>query len=421
MDTRLPSFALVALSSAASFILALYASLKVVDITGSAYKLSLILLVYNSIYTLASLSWHYLAHYVKNVRVGIIVVLLVQLTGALLVYASSVEALLALGLVVFGVGSAILSPLLATILYGLLVSDTEVSLKFNKNVVLGSVLGYALAVVSSIHPQFSPGSVVIALLVLSLPLSLLAPPITVMEPSSVAIGHQAPPVWWPLKVAFAIRSVIIEELLWLARMVQHPVSRLRLLMQRRLPLTCIGVVVLFTGVGLFFTPFPALLRHLSMSDTQVYLAYAVLTIASFLTFEATEQAKLGSVERLYLVLMLAILARIPMFAFPVFLLLANERGDCVVLVIALMVGLGISWSFIVTAITSIMLHYSPHGLKSAGISRYNALSSAGVILGSLASTLVSREFGLVHVYALSSVLLILSLCLFYRAQRMLVT
>ena len=409
------------MSSAVSFILVLYSSLKVVDITGSAYKLSLILLVYNSTYTLTSLTWHHIAHYMKSAKLGVLGVLLVQLVGALLVHVGKTEKALALGLTVFGAGSAVLSPLLATVFSELLVSDTEVSIKFNKNLILGSLFGYSLAIVSSIYPHFSPGDVVIAMLALSLPLSLLIPAVTVMEPSRVAVGHQAPPVRWPLKVFFAKGSVLLEEFLWLTRLIWHSISKLKLLLRRRMPLTYIGTAILFTGIGLFFTPLPALMRYLSMSDVQVYLAYAAFTIASFLTFELAEQAKLNGIERLYRILMAAILTRIPMFAFPAFLLVTKSQVGYVVPVIVLMIGLGISWSFIATTITGIMLHYSPHGFKGAGISTYNAFSGAGIILGSLASTLISRTYSLVYVYALSSLLLIASLLLFYKAQKVLVT
>jgi MFS family permease len=415
-------YGVVISSSVAISIANLAGSLRVLDITGSAAMLSVVVSLYNIAYTFMSWSWTRI-FFGRLSRRGIILVSMSGISAGLMAMAFGPTFwIVALGSVLVGLFAAVISPLLTTLLTDYLGHDAAAVTRYNVFSSVGLSLGYLIG--AFLRPYVGTDLILwltaVAILLL-MPLAYLIPhKYVVIEPRRVTYVslipqftgrlRPLPSILFSPEIIYNFRD-LFRDLQWM----------IRKKLARRLPLTLIATGILFTGISVFFTPIPALLRHLGLNDTEVYLLYMYSTIVSTVSYAAVHRQVKKAVQA-WRPLIISTAARTIIFASFIPVIFAElPESEIIIAVGGIFTAIGITWAYISTTLPTIVLSMSETEKRDERLGHLNAAIGAGTILGSAISGLMYQLLQYEGVLATSSVLVFIASALYIKAQKTLIT
>ncbi len=412
-------YTVVAGASAVSAIASVGGSLRILDLSGSPAVMSVGVLVYNIMFTLTSLLWEYLLGERLGSRGLLLYSLLLLMSGVALMAFSPLVVLVVVGTGLVGASLAILSPVAITVLTEYLRRDSVAAVNYNICSSIGSVAGYVAAVFMSHAVSRNVLGLTIPFIIVLAVLSVMAPSMRIVVEhrrlSFLSIiphstGHLRP---FPTAL-FSPR--IIHDVERLMRAFRKMVYRS---IHRRMPLTLLGSLVLFASIALFFTPMPAFLREIGFSDPHVYSLYALLAVVATVSYRFVEKAMPGA-EKAWRILIVSCAARILLFPTPAVLLHLSPElaGPVTIIVFSL---LGVTWAGISASLLTVMLGMSERERRGERIGHLNMMTGLGVILGSLASTVIVERAGYTGTCTVATLLIALATIVFYKAWRAIAT
>jgi len=412
---------IVAGASAVISIANLAGSIRVLDLTGSALMLSLSVLLYNVAFT--TMSWVWPAIFLGRVsRRGMLSFALGGMaSGLTLMGVPSSPALVIMGSGIVGASSALISPVMITMMTDYYGKDSLAVTKYNTYSSAGFVLGYVAAAL--IRARVGTPELLIASAVTSatlITLTILIPQkYVIVEPRRVTYVSLIPQLTGRLRplpsalfsprIAYNMRRLALDFM----RMIKRNV-------QRRLPLTLAGTAVLFTAISMFFTPMPAFMRGVGLNDIEVYLTYLVSSVVSTISYRVVHPI-ISDYRKAWKLLVIATAARAPLFLLPTYVLLLGERTIALPVILAGFVIVGLTWTAISSSLTAVVLAMSEKERKDERLGHLNAMIGLGTIIGSLASGLIVKSLGYVALSATASALVTIATALYYRARKALVT
>ncbi len=415
-------YGVIVTSSLAISIANLAGSLRVLDITGSAIYLSIAVTSYNIAYTLMSWGWTWL-FFGRFSRKDIILVSLSGLVIGLIMMAlgSNVVVVIA-GTTLVGLFSAVLSPLLTTLLTDYIGRDTPAVTRYNIFSSIGLMLGYLLAGI--LRPVVGTDSIlaltslIVAVLI---PLTLLIPQkYIVIEPRRLTYISLIPQFTGRLRPLPS--TIFSPEIVYNMRRLLRDFHRMiRERLVRKLPVLLLSTGILFTGISVFFTPMPAFLRYLGFSDEELYMTYLYSTIVSSLSYIAVHKYLHKSIYA-WKPLILSTAVRVAIFLSPLPLLYVHtEKLLNLVAVETIFTLIGITWAYISTSLPVLTLSLSETEKRDVRLGHLNASIGLGTIMGSIIAGVVYEGFGYVGILVSASTLVGLSVALYYKAWKALVT
>lgn len=401
--------------SSISVVASLYASLKVLAETGSPFLQSLASFLFTLAYAAVSSAWRAGALSSLGARTPMLLSSALILLSSLILLLARVYWAILLALLFLASAQACLGPLLVSLFSERYRSGSETSLNYNMSVSLGSAAGYMLAGALA-------GSVDIGFVLVggSFPLLYLALRLASSGRLEEVPRETMPKVITKLRLPRPFMGPLSSLPKALSIKARAFFRRVSLYMLKRYALTQLSILVFFIAVGLFFTPLPSVFKTLGLTANEIYLVNALFSFFSVLGFLAERELKL-TFERLYRILVVAIAVRSALFVLPVVMLTFLETGSGLTLSVALMCLLGFTWAFIGVPMLGLLLYFAPRGEKSEAAGTFNALTSVGSLLGSLAATLLVRFAGLPHVYLASFMAALLSLLTIMRARSAILT
>jgi len=177
---------------------------------------------------------------------------------------------------------------------------------------------------------------------------------------------------------------------------------LKMCFVRTIPLYLFAMLIAFTAIGLFFTQLPVFLKiTIEMDDFMIFLAYALSSITSTLTYLLTPKLIDSLSERKLLGLILCLRGLI--FSIPIYLSIFNS----LILAIILFITIGASWAPISVTMNSIMIKMAEPHRRAERVSQLNAMISLGLMIGSGLSGLVVM-LGFEAVFIISATMILIS-------------
>ena len=350
--------ALVALLYSASAAIANLASgLYVLDLTGSKTALTLTVAAYNVAFAASSLL---LVGRGRRLRLSLSLAGVAASSLAMFMTAS--PWLVAVLNAAYGFFAAFIQPVILS-LASRAVGEAEAVPRINMASSLGIVAGDALA--ASLAGMLQPRELLLAASLLAAPAVALAAAVGVEPGRPLAPGvSSAPLVTGRARYSPPARPARVEG------------AQLDLL-----PLSFYAAVLaFFTGVSIFFSPMPAYLREVGFSDSEIYMLSMVALATSTLLYELLRRRRLTPHDAARLAVAVAA-ARTGIFLLPLpaFHSLVNPK-----LLMPLVYTLtGATWAAISTALPILALRL---GGGEKGLGRVNAMTSLGLVAGSLAAT-----------------------------------
>ena len=412
---------IVAGASAVVSIANLAGSIRVLDLTGSAFMLSLSVLLYNVAFTI--MSWVWPAIFLGRVsRRGMLAFALGGMAAGLaLMGIPPVPALVIVGSGVVGASSALISPVMMTIMADYYGKDSLAVTKYNTYSSAGFVLGYVAAALIRMRvgtPDLLMASAATSAVLVVLTV-LIPQRYVIVEPRRVTYISLIPQLTGRLRplpsVLFSPRIVYN-----LRRLATDFIRMVRRNVQRRLPLTLMGTAVLFIAISLFFTPMPAFMRSVGLNDVEVYVTYLTSSIVSTLTYRVVHPI-ISDYRRAWKLLIVATTTRAPLFLLPMYVLLLEGRIPALPVILTGFVVVGLTWTAISSSLTAVILAMSEKERKDERLGHLNAMIGLGTIVGSLASGIIVKTHGYVALSVTASVLVVTATAIYYRARKALVT
>jgi len=180
----------------------------------------------------------------------------------------------------------------------------------------------------------------------------------------------------------------------------------------RFTLYNLAIIACFTGAGLFFTQMPTYLKQVrGLSDSLVLIALAIHSMSSTIIFTSiyTIATMIGTKK----LLLLGIGSRVIVFLVP----LITEWMPPEIQALITYTFTGATWALISVSTNSLAMYLT--GMKSGGksIGVLNSSMGVGLIIGSLASGLIAKLYGLRTCFIAASSLMLTSLLILYEALK----
>ncbi len=414
---RSVTYVLIFINSAVSSAINLAISLKMFEITNSVLFVSLAVLLYNLSYVLMSWSWTKIIPEKDAPRALLLTTFVGYLFSSLGIGLSNSVYITLLGSVVIGCSSAIASPLLMSILGSQLGKDHLTVTKYNFISSIASVTGYLLGWLSG-----NTTLVFLMLTLVSAPAiliirSLTLPPLLEFK-KELHISH-TPHVTGRVKNASAVTHshTLIYEF---QTLLTEFIKMFRVGIVRELQLLLAGTALLFTAISTYFTPFPAFLKSNRLSDGDIFMLNLTSSVTSIVGFRLASNI-VNSIRRAWYALKLCVGLRFVVFSIPIFSFMLFAESNIVKVYVGLFyVLIGITWAFISSSLTTLILSLSEPHRKGERLGHMNAAIGFGTILGSLISASVGG-LGILVNYLFVVVILWMSFTVINRASKALVT
>ncbi|MCD6323524.1 MAG: MFS transporter [Desulfurococcales archaeon] len=415
-------YGIVTASSVAISLANLAGSLRILDLTSSTLYLSVSVTLYNLAYTLMSWGWTFI-FFGRVSRRGIIVISFGGIAAGLTLMALGQDvAVVILGTALVGLFSAVVSPLLTTILTDFIGWDAAAVNRYNIFSSIGLAVGYLLGVF--LRPYVGTDTILAltaATVATTIPLAFLIPyKYVAIEPRRVTYVslipqftgklRPLPSILFSPEIIYNLRRLIID----FQRIIKDKLVR-------RLPLTLVATGALFLGISVFFTPLPAFLRNVGFRDEELYLIYMYSTVVSTLSYMAVHK-HVRKASHAWKPLIIAVSSRIPIFMLPTILLYHSTLKALAVAIIGTVFTLvGVSWAYISTSLPTIILSMSETERRAERLGHMNAAVGVGTILGSLIAGIAYQAGGYLGVFTTSAGFIAVATALYLKAWKALVT
>ena len=396
----------------------LASGLRVLDITGSKLLLSLTVLLYNIFYAIMSSIWtHVFSGRLSRATIVALSFFLVGSSAILMGLVDNATIIVLLN-ALLGMFMAVLAPVLTTVLTDYIGKDSIAITYMNITSSIGMLLGYILAIyltslLTTKYLLLIVGFTMTSLVGLT---PLFPSQFKVIEGRKVSLISLVPHITGRLR---AIPSVI-----------SHPnlVSNIRGLIidlsktlhykfQRRMPLLVVGTSTLFTAIALFFTPMPAYLRDFGLSDSEIYALSLTSIVASTIAYRLIKNL-IEDMDKSWRILLTSVGIRTLLFLTPTMILYLDYARVALLILYTL---IGLSWAGISTSLMRLTLAYSENERRGERLGHLNTSISIGLIIGSIISGPLAESYGVLLTSITSSALVALSLYIYYKAMKALVT
>ncbi len=407
--------------SAAISIANLAGSLRVLDLTGSALLLSITVLAYNLAFTL--MSWFWPAIFVGRLkRRGLLASSSTGMGVGFLAMGLSLNPyIVILGSGIVGAFSALIYPVMVTVLADYYGKDSVAVTKYNTLSGIGFIVGYVAAAAARVRVGTAEVLVVTAVATLTLTgLTAVMPQrYVVVESRRISYVSLIPQLTGRLRPVPSL-TLSPKVVYNLSRLASDFAKMLVRHMQRRLPLTMLATAVLFTAIGAFFTPMPAFLRSVGLNDVEVYVIYLISSVVSTLAYRFIHPL-ISDSWRAWRLLTTAVATRAPLFLLPTYVVLLNGAVAPLIVIAAGFIVVGVTWAAISSSLTAVVLLMAEKERKEERLGHLNAMIGVGTILGSLIAGPITQDYGYVALSATASALVAIASALYYRAMKALVT
>ncbi len=415
-------YGVVITSSLAISIANLAGSLRVLDITSSVVYLSIAVTSYNIAYTAMSWGWTWLFFGRFSRREVILTSLSGLITGLILMALGNNFAMVMAGTTLVGMFSAVLSPLLMTLLTDYIGRDPAAVTRYNLFSSIGLILGYLLG--GLLRPIIGTESILTltSLIVSSLlPLALLIPQkYVVIEPRRLTYISLIPQFTGRLR---PLPSILFStEIVYNMRKLLRDFHRMiKERLVRRLPVMLLSTGILFSGISVFFTLMPAFLRYLGFSDEELYITYLYSTIVSSLSYIAVHKHIRKSIYA-WRPLILSTALRVAIFLSPLPLLYVHTEKMLNLAAIEMVFTFaGITWAYISSSLPILTLSLSETEKRDIRLGHLNASIGVGTIMGSIIAGIIYQALNYTGILIVASALVSVSVILYHKAWKALVT
>lgn len=417
-DQGIIIYILIFINSAISSAISLAISLKTFDVTKSVSYVSLIVLLYNISYVLVSWSWTKALPEGKDVpRKLLFLVFMGYLISSISIGLSDTVHPILIGSIVLGSSSAIASPLLMSILGSKLGKDYLVVTRYNLISSIASAAGYSFGWLSG-NVELLLTSLAFASLPAFLAIRFLSPTTMLEFKKELHIPH-LPNVTGRVKgavVAGHSHTLIYE----FQTLIKEFLKMFKVGIARELQLLLVGTALLFTAISTYFTPFPAFLKSGRLSDSDIFMLNLTSSVTSILGFRMASNV-IRTTYKAWFTLRLCISLRFIVFSIPILsFTLLSELSIIKVFVGLFYVLIGITWAFISSSLTTLILSLSEPHRKGERLGHMNAAIGFGTILGSLTSAYVGA-YGILMNYFFVIMLLLVAFAVISKASKTLVT
>lgn len=389
----------------------LTSGLRVYALSNSAALLSLTTLIYNLFYTMTSYYYGKIAYrrlsIMELIFASFIMIGFSSLSMALLQNPYVVIAMNA----VFGIGAALGSPTLTAAMVNHLMKDNIAVTRYNILVSLGTIFGYLTASFLGFLPSRDILLINSTILLVFSPLSLMLPSkFRAKMPEKVALAPMLSHLVGKMRT-FPAEIIHWEKLISFGEAGKEMRKMLRVKIGRASTLTLLGTVILFTAINIFFTPMPAYLRMLGYGDKEIYALYMLSNFTTLLLYDFTRKA-VGGWEQTWKVLILSVSFRPFLFLLPLTIRIFPSS----VVFATLYISIGATWAGISASLPVIsMMHSSPEK-KGESISKMNAMTSLGAIIGSFIASILSN-YGITYTSLLASGVIAVALLIYRKASQ----
>ncbi|MGC9114674.1 MAG: MFS transporter [Fervidicoccaceae archaeon] len=387
----------------------LTSGLRVYSLSGSPALLSLTTLAYNLFYTLTSYYYGKIAY--KRLSISELILASFVIIGVSSISMALLEnpyAVIAMN-AVFGSGAALGSPTLTAALVNHLMKDNVAVTRYNILVSLGTIFGYLTASFLG----FLPSSIILILngsiLLFFAPFSLTLPSkFKVKMPEKVALAPMLSHLVGRMRTLPA-EIIHWEKLISFGEVGKEMRKMMRAKMSRASTLTLLGTIVLFTAINIFFTPMPAYLRMLGYSDKDIYAFYLLSNFTTLLLYDFTKKA-VGDWEQTWRVLITSVSFRPFLFLLP----LTTRIFPPSIVFGTLYISIGATWAGISASLPVISMMHSTPEKKGESVSKMNAMTSLGAIIGSFIASILSI-YGILYTSLLASATVAAALYIYRKA------
>jgi len=263
----------------------LASSLKVFEITYSKSLLSLTVFTYNVLYAFMSSVWSRLfSGRFSRASLAFMSLLIIGVSSTVIGIASNVYLIIIFN-ALLGMAAAVIMPVMTTIVVDYIGKDSIAVTYVNTSSSIGMILGYTVAALITAKLSIDVLLTIIGILALSLSVipTFFPPQFKVIEGRRVALKSLVPLITGRLR---AIPSVIAHpNIVSNIKSLMYDISKaLKYRLQRKIPLLILGTTTLFTAISLFFTPMPAFLRDLGLSNSEIYILSLISMASSTITY-----------------------------------------------------------------------------------------------------------------------------------------
>ncbi|MCE4606786.1 MAG: hypothetical protein F7B59_05595 [Desulfurococcales archaeon] len=156
-------------------------------------------------------------------------------------------------------------------------------------------------------------------------------------------------------------------------------------------------------------------------DKEIFLAYLYSASISSVSY-AFINRRFREPARAWGYLVASMALRVPIFLAPIPLVcLHTVKTTAIIVVGTVFTFTGITWAFISTSLSTLIITVNERGEKDTLLGELNAAIGAGTIIGSILSGLIFKYEGYTGVFAWSSLLVAISALLYYKAWKTLIT
>jgi len=389
----------------------LTSGLRIYSLTGSPSLLSLTTFIYNIFYLLTSYYYGKIAYKrFSTIELILISFVLIGTSSLLMALLSNPYAVLSMN-AFFGMGAALGSPTLTSAIVNYLINDSVAVTRYNILVSLGTIFGYLSASFLGFLP---PREILIlngAIILAAAPASFFLPQkFRAKMPEKVALAPMLSHLVGKMR---SLPSMVVhwERIISFGEIGREMRKMLKVRIERATTLTLIGTVVLFTAINIFFTPMPAYLRIFGYSDKDIYALYLLSNLTTLLLYDFTRKA-VGGWEQSWRILLVSVSFRPVLFLLP----LATVIFPYKIVFPILYVSIGATWAGISASLPLIMMMHVPPERKGESVSKMNAMTGIGAILGSFTASILSI-YGMIYTSIVAALCVSVALYIFRKASQ----
>lgn len=397
-------------------IVTLASGLRVYELTGSSFYLSLTSFSYNLFYALSSYFYSHIASKVKQLHLVSIALGLMSASVFSMFLFPSAFFIIAFN-ALYGSCVALISPTLITMFTEYVMRDYLGITRTNILTSLGNMFGLLAA--AFLGGVLSPGHLLLLnSFILGSSISLvkyLPERAKVVSREKISI---TPLIYHVIGSIRAFPSMIVkhEKLISFKELYYEFRKMLTFRQLRSVPVILLATSVLFTAISIFFTPMPAYLKMFGYSDRDIYTFSLIANITTLLLYDFF-RARTSYEKNVWRTLIISIIVRPFLFLLPLLTFLLPKT----VVFAVLYTFIGMSWAGISTALPLIVMNYSDPRAKGGALSKMNAMMSIGSILGSFIGGVVSQIWGIIGTSILASLLVSVAAYMYLKSMRALIT
>jgi len=387
-------YAIPSLYSASVAIINMGSTLKIIALGGGSRLVALSYLLYNTGFTLSSWITPYALRGTSRKCTFCICIFLIGVTYLAISFANN-----ALAVAVLQLPYGFLASLAASLQTSIFVELLHCKQRGVYTMYLFGGLGFTLGgLLSGIIRRFASLSTVLEFAtLLAIAASVLC---TTVLPRTLGVIEASKVVSERGFLVLLIERARLLTMLFVRPRIGFPRSLLRAL-NRTIPLFLTACSLVFVSIMMFFSTLPVYLRREAHVPESIMLMLPAVSGAISTSIYAVMSRRGIHYVTLWKIHIAALIARTMLFASPIAIDSAFSKAPIVLTFYAFV---GLTWAFIGSAQSTIMVHLAEPGRREERLGHLNASISLGSIVGSLVASLLS-PFGYYIAFIVSSLIM----------------